>query len=230
MDPIRTKSVLTLDGFFDKIFNCKRPMKTPKRHLDMLIRVALIFFLPSTIAALGKASNVELERTINALSGALQSLTQSTKDPCAICARQTRKKAFEVINSELRAKRVFSSGDLCRFIRTTEYSVNELSLTCYPPFFGRDKEPTPDQGTVELPSLTFRFHTPEQYLIGIAEKDLTLTVLGDHYHSWPQGTIFDGKLELVRYEYGDGPTYNYYPKRDHLEVHCRLLELNKNDL
>jgi hypothetical protein len=78
--------------------------------------------------------------------------------------------------------------------------------------------------------LTFRFHTPEQYLVGIAEKDFTPTVLGDQYHSWPPGTIFDGKLELVRYEYGDGPTYNYYPKRNHLEVHCRLLDLKKNDL
>ena len=201
-----------------------------KRHLDILIRVAVCVFLYSAIAASGEAKDVELERTINVLSGALQALTESSKDPCPICAEQTKKKAFEVINTELREKRVFSSGDLCRFIRTTEFRVNELSLTCYPPFSGRDKEPTPDQGTVEFPLLTFRFHTPEQYLVGIAEKDFTLTVLGDQYHSWPPGTIFDGKLELVRYEYGDGPTYNYYPKRNHLEVHCRLLDLKKNDL
>jgi hypothetical protein len=205
-------------------------MKTAKRHLDIIMRVALCVFLYSAITASGKAKNAELEGTIDVLSGALQSLTESSKDPCPICARQTKKKAFEVINTELRAKRIFSSGDLCRFIRTTEFSVNELSLTCYPPFPGRDKEPTQDQGTVEFPLLTFRFHTPEQYLVGIAEKDFTLTVLGDQYHSWPPGTIFDGKLELVRYEYGDGPTYNYYPKRNHLEVHCRLLDLKKNDL
>jgi hypothetical protein len=202
-------------------------MKTAKRRLDIVIGMALCLFLSSAIAAPVDAKDVELERTINVLSGALQSLTESSKDPCPICARQTKKKAFEIINTELRAERVFSSGDLCRFIRTTEFSVNELSLTCYPPFSGRKKEPTQDQGTVEFPLLTFRFHTPEQYLIGIAEKDFTRTVLGDQYHSWPPGTIFDGKLELVRYEYGDGPTYNYYPKRNHLEVHCRLLDLKK---
>ena len=202
-------------------------MKTAKRHLHTIICVALCVFLYSTIAASGEAKAVELERSINVLSRALQLLTASSKDPCHICAKQTKKKAFEIINTELRAKRVFSSGDLCRFIRTNEFSVNELSLTCYPPFSGRDKELTQDQGTVEFPLLTFRFHTPEQYLVGIAEKDLTLTVLGDQYHSWPPGTIFDGKLELVEYEYGDGPTYNYYPKRNHLEVHCRLLDLKK---
>jgi hypothetical protein len=202
-------------------------MKTAKRRLDIVIGVALCLFLSSAIAAPVYAKDVELERTINVLSGALQSLTESSKDPCPICARQTKKKAFEIINTELRAQRVFSSGDLCRFIRTTEFSVNELSLTCYPPFSSLKKEPTQDQGTVEFPLLTFRFHTPEQYLIGIAEKDFTRTVLGDQYHSWPPGTIFDGKLELVRYEYGDGPTYNYYPKRNHLEVHCRLLDLKK---
>jgi hypothetical protein len=202
-------------------------MKTAKRRLDIVIGVALCLFLSSAIAVPVHAKDVGLERTINVLSGALQSLTESSKDPCPICARQTKSKAFEIINTELRAQRVFSSGDLCRFIRTTEFSVNELSLTCYPPFSGLKKEPTQDQGTVEFPLLTFRFHTPEQYLIGIAKKDFTRTVLGDQYHSWPPGTIFDGKLELVRYEYGDGPTYNYYPKRNHLEVHCRLLDLKK---
>lgn len=200
-----------------------------KRHLDIVIRVAVCVFLYSAIAAAGEAKDVELDRTINVLSGALQALTESSKDPCPLCAEQTKKKAFEIINTELRKKRVFSSGDLCRFIRTTEFSVNELSLTCYPPFSGRDKEPTQNQGTAEFPLLTFRFHTPEQYLVGIAEKDFTLAVLADQYHSWPPGTLFDGKLELVRYEYGDGPTYNYYPKRNHLEVHCRLLDLKKND-
>jgi hypothetical protein len=205
-------------------------VKTATRHLHIVIRVALCFFLYSAIAASGEAKDVELERTINVLSGALQALTESSKDPCPICARQTKKKAFKIISTELRANRVLSSNHLCRFIRTTEFSVNELSLTCYPPFSGRVKEPTQDQGTVEFPLLTFRFHTPEQYLIGIAEKNFTPRVLGDQYHSLPPGTIFDGKLELIRYEYGDGPTYNYYPKRNHLEVHCRLLDLKKNDL
>lgn len=130
MDPIRTKSVLTLDGFSDKIFICIRPMKTAKRHLDILIRVALSVFLCSSIAALGEAKDVELERTINVLSGALQSLTESSKDPCAICARQTKREAFEVINSELRAKRVFGSSDLCRFIRTVQLIYREHGMLC----------------------------------------------------------------------------------------------------
>jgi hypothetical protein len=57
--------------------------------------------LYSAIAASGEAKDVELERTINVLSGALQALTESSKDPCPICAEQTKKKAFEVINTEL---------------------------------------------------------------------------------------------------------------------------------
>lgn len=96
MDPIRTKSVLTLDGFFDKIFNCVRPMKTVKRHLDILIFVALSVFLCSAITALGETKDVELERTINVLSGALQALTESSRDPCPICAKQTQKKPLKL--------------------------------------------------------------------------------------------------------------------------------------
>jgi hypothetical protein len=32
-------------------------------------------------------------------------------------------------------------------------------------------------------------------------------------------------LEIVEFKYGDGPTYNYYPTGNQLQIHCRILSL-----
>jgi hypothetical protein len=64
--------------------------------------------------------------------------------------------------------------------------------------------------------------------VGVAEKDFTDASQADTFHSLLPGTVFDGRVALVRYEYGDGPTYIYYEKSNHLEIHCRLLEVKTN--
>ena len=196
-------------------------MKTKKRTL----RITLWLLLYLTVANSVPAQEAELLQTIDKLSTALRSLTESSTDPCSICAKQMRKKAFKALNTELRPERIFHSSELCRFIRTTEFSGNELSLTCCPLISGQDTELERDPGSVELPWLTFRFHTAGHYLVGVAEKDFTDASQADTFYSLPPGTVFDGRVELVRYEYGDGPTYIYYRKSNHLEIHCRLLEV-----
>ena len=73
--------------------------------------------------------------------------------------------------------------------------------------------------------LTFRAHTAENHLVGIAASDYTEARTADLLTSAPTETLFEGSLEIIAYRYGDGPTYNYFPSMSHLQVHCRILEL-----
>lgn len=75
-------------------------------------------------------------------------------------------------------------------------------------------------------ALTFRFHSEESHLVGIAETDRTDELVVDEYLHAPNGQRFAGLLELIEYDYGDGLTFLYSPSRNHLQFQCRILDLS----
>jgi hypothetical protein len=97
-------------------------------------------------------------------------------------------------------------------MRTDACGENELVLTCY---------------LTPFPLLTFRFHTAAKHLVGISTTDFTEKRLASEYGSAATGARFEGTLKIVTYRYGDGPSYNYYLVRNHIQVHCRILDIKQ---
>lgn len=140
---------------------------------------------------------------------ALQLLNQSSLDSCAVCARRNRSEAFEILDRTHRPGKLIATTSDAHFIRVPG-GENELSLTSY---------------ALEGPILTFRFHTSEKHLIGIADTDQSDPSTALAFAAAGGGERLIGLLELVEYAYGDGPTYLYSPTQNHLQFQCKILDL-----
>lgn len=187
------------------------------------MKIAISVLLPLVVLSAVLADESELSVVMRSLGGALQLLAESSVDPCSICSRQARNKAFQTLNAELWPGRIVKTRTDCLFMRAKTTRENELAPACYPA--GAQVKSKEAQGRAYLPQVTLRFHTSGQHLVGIAEKDSTVDEIMAEYSSAPAGTLFSGVLEIIEFKYGDGPTFNYYPTSNELQVHCRLLEL-----
>ncbi|UCG81254.1 MAG: hypothetical protein JSV60_02945 [Desulfobacterales bacterium] len=172
--------------------------------------LSLLFLL--TIVSSAVAGEAETPAARSLPQEAFRLLAESASDPCSICAKETREKAFRVLERAFKPGKILKSNHLCQFIRTDACGENELALTCY---------------LTPLPLLTFRFHTAANHLVGISTTDLTEKRLANEYFSAATGARFEGTLEIVTYKYGDGPSYNYYFTGNHIQVHCRILDIKQ---
>lgn len=175
-----------------------------KKWLSILLLLA--------IASSVIADEAESPSALDLPEEAFRLLAESASDPCSICAEDTREKAFQGLNVAFKPGRIFKSNQLCQFMRTDACGENELVLTCY---------------ITSSPLLTFRFHTAEKHLVGIRTSDFTEKRFASEYCSGTTGTRFEGALEIIEYRYGDGPSYNYFCSGNHIQVHCRILDIKK---
>jgi hypothetical protein len=188
----------------------------------MKIAISLILSLGIFSSAL--AGEPELSTVVERLDGALTLLAESSVDPCPICGKQTQNKAFQTLNAELMPGRILKTSAGCLLVSAIEsLSANELAPSCY--LAGAPVKKKDGDGEARLPRVTFRFHTPGRHLVGVAESDFTVEDLVADYYSAPPGTRFTGVLEIIEFKYGDGPTYNYFPTGNELQIHCRVLSL-----
>ncbi len=176
------------------------------------MKKALSVLLVLSIASSVIPGEVETPPVLDLPEEAFQLLAESASDPCSICAKETREKAFQVLNSAFKPGRILKSNHLCQFMRTDACGENELVLTCY---------------LTSSPLLTFRFHTAEKHLVGICDTDFTENRFASEYCSAATDTRFEGTLEIVAYRYGDGPSYNYYFAGNHVQVHSRILDIKQ---
>lgn len=153
---------------------------------------------------------------------ALRLLAEASVDPCAICVKQKLEKAFTTMNVRFSPGLVINSDDKCRLVKGDTGDDDELLMSCYPP----DTLKKSLKEGEEPPQFIFRFYTPEKRLVGISENDYTDKTIADLYHASKPGTVFEGRIKLVPYKYGDGPTYNYLLQTNRLLVHCVVLQLN----
>ena len=180
--------------------------------LGYRIKKGLSILLLLAIASSVIAGEAETPAALDLPEEAFQLLAESASDPCSICAEETRKKAFQVLDDAFKPGRILKSNHLCQFMRTDACGENELVLTCY---------------LTSPPLLTFRFHTAEKHLVGIRATDFTEKRFASEYCSVATGTHFEGALEIIAYRYGDGPSYNYYCAGNHIQVHCRILDIKQ---
>lgn len=150
-------------------------------------------------------------------------LAQTTADPCSICADQKRKKAFHALDEKFVPGFEIVSSEACRLVKTDQ--GNALSLSCYP----SDALVNSLNEDEEMPQVVFTFYTPQQKLVGISDNDLTGKLISDLYQASPAGTVFEGRLRLIGYPYGDGLTFNYFQQANRLRFHCIVSELKTGE-
>jgi len=126
-----------------------------------------------------------------------------------------REKAFQLLEDQFPAGKVFTMTGSCRLARTALAAENELIVSCDLPI------------EQSLPLLTFRFHTRDDHLVGISPADFTEEDIVNEYRSAPPGTVFEGTVEPILFRYGDGPTFSYSASREVVQIHCRLRALKK---
>ncbi len=152
---------------------------------------------------------------------ALLLLASSAADPCSLCAEQERKKAYRILSDAFIPGQALESDDFCRLVKAGAGDDNELTLTCYP---SETLKVSLNEGE-RLPEVVFRFYTLQNRLVGISEDDLTGDALAELYRASRPGRVFEGRIILVPYKYGEGATYNYFPQTNKLLIHCRLVNL-----
>lgn len=154
---------------------------------------------------------------------ALKLLVDSSVDPCPICAEKLKKQAFSILTNEFQINRKFVGNGTNKFVRTDECGLNEFVLTSY-----KKREiykPENAESEMLFPLLVFKFYTDDINLIGIHRKNYTQKKFSMLMNEASKGTNFHGEIEIIEYKYGDGPTYNYFKKKNQVQVHCRILKL-----
>lgn len=185
-----------------------------------MTKLVILVLTPFVLFASALAGDPDLATVVQALDQAFHLVAESSVDPCSICGKQTRDKAFKVLDRELVAGRILKTTPDCLLMLSIS-GENELTPVCYP----AGAPVKTKEGEGQLPRVAFRFHTSATHLVGVAEKDFTSGQVVADCLSAPPGTIFSAVLEIVAYKYGDGPTYNYYPTSNQLQVHCKFLDL-----
>jgi hypothetical protein len=146
-------------------------------------------------------------------------LAQAAAETCAICAKQTRARAFDLLDERLLPGLEISGRQGCLLVKAGR--DNALSLECYPS--GETTASLGEEG--EMPEVVFAFYTAGNRLVGIAQEDCTAEETAASYRAYPEGTVFEGRLRLVGYAYGDGLAFNYFQSENRLHIHCVVLEL-----
>ncbi len=136
-------------------------------------------------------------------------LAESAAESCAVCARDLKREAFAVLEETLVPGVRLGTDSTAHFTRAAK-SEDELEFV-----------PSPDGGT----RLSLRFHTGPDHLVGIAERDYTEPRLAARVASAPAGTLFRGTVEIVPFAYGDGAAWLYFEKENHVQVQCRIIEI-----
>lgn len=152
---------------------------------------------------------------------ALRMIAETTTDTCPLCVEQKLKHAFAIMAARLQPGLVLETDDSCRLRKNNPKDDLELSLTCYQA--GALRQSISDGQ--KLPDVVFAFYMPEKRLVGISETDYTDGGTIDEFRASPPGTVFEGKIRLIPYKYGDGPAFNYFPAANRVLIHCVILRL-----
>ncbi len=168
---------------------------------------------PAPMSAPAKAgrANDTSSRSVDSTAGfpqeSLELLNESTGDSCSICAEKKRKEAFVGLTQ------AYAPGTI----------LKSTALRHFAPLAGGEQELTLTDYDRTAPALTFRYHDEKNHLVGIAENDFTDSTLAARIGAMTPGLEFDGAIQIVAFEYGDGPSFLYSRATNHLEVQCRVL-------
>lgn len=185
-----------------------------RKSLSMFL-IVLLFF----VAGL-KASD---ETSFQMPKIALKLFGDSLMEGCKICVKDLRKKASKILNEEFPAGKVVTGDENSKFIKLKTVEENTFGLDCC-----KDREFYKEDESGEkvyFPSVVFKFHTKKIHLAGVKEADYTDNTIESKFLKLQGGSRFRAKIVLIKYEYGDGDTYNYFEKDNILQFHCKILEI-----
>ena len=141
-------------------------------------------------------------------AAALERLERSRADSCAICAEKRRKEAFEELDLIYRPGARIASAPEARFVRAPGGAC-ELEIP----------------STAAGPRVTFRYHTAADHLVGVAKEDLTDAAIAARLQAMPEGARLAGTVEIIPFPYGDGAAFLFLPASAHLQIQCKVLEM-----
>ena len=146
---------------------------------------------------------------------ALDLLAEAQNEGCRICVENLREKAFNLLDYNYYPNLEILSTGPCVFEKSG--LGNQLVLAC--------EENTTDNP--DYPLVTFLFHTSHKHLVGIDAKDYTTDNQEQAINQAPDKARFTGRIMVLAYPYGDGDAFNFYPSTNHLQIHCRILEMRQ---
>jgi hypothetical protein len=136
-----------------------------------------------------------------------QLLTAAEADSCGVCIREKRADAFAL------ADEWFAPGTRVQSTAQTGWHV--LPGGDHELYFG-----APDE---RLPTLSFRFHTESEHLIGIQPDQYTDEDLARRILARPPGESGTETLEVIPFAYGDGASFLFDEEQNRLQIQCQVL-------
>ncbi len=189
-------------------------------------KIIILFLITSIFSTCGKEffkTDTETDEATEIPRLAFKMLIDSELDSCPMCAKKTQTEALSILNRKYKVGRTLRGTELCGFNRIKECGPNEFVLSCYNK---RELYVSPrDKIRRYFPMLIFRFHTENKNLKGIAKDDFTDERFSRLIKGNKRGAVFNGEIQIIGYQYGDGPAYNYFSKKNQIQVHCRILNL-----
>ncbi|HQO02947.1 MAG TPA: hypothetical protein PLI62_11795 [Spirochaetota bacterium] len=151
---------------------------------------------------------------------AMNMLAEIKTETCVICQEKLAKKAFAILEKELRPGKDLSFRDANRLILKQGYGAHLLT---------RQKDQGAKRNNEDMenrPEVLFRFHTDRNHLAGISRDDYTGKAFAEKLKRLRAGTAFHGTLQLIEFKYGDGTCFNFFQKQNEIVVHCKILSLD----
>ena len=153
-------------------------------------------------------------------AAAMNMLAEAKTETCVICQEKLRKKAFVLLEKKLRPGKALLFSDTNRLVLTQGYASHLLKLQ-------KVRSANSDNEDMEhFPEVTFRFHTDRNHLTGISRNDYTRGAAVEKLKRIRGGTSLHGTIQLIEFKYGDGTCFNFFPKRNEIIIHCRILSLD----
>jgi hypothetical protein len=150
-------------------------------------------------------------------------IAESNIEKCSICRNKLRKDAFSAINPVLSPGSLIKTGDSYTFVKNDNCGADEFMLTC-----ATDREMIKDKDGKEIglsPIAVFRFHSEKNRMIGISKEEYSGKKDRGVFHSIKKNSEFHGEIVIIKYAYGDGPSYNFNARENKIIVHCRIINI-----
>ncbi|RKZ11688.1 hypothetical protein DRQ53_01825 [bacterium] len=132
-------------------------------------------------------------------------LTSAEADSCGVCVREKRADAFAL------ADEWFSPGTTIRVVGDDGWKVlpgGEMEL-----YFGDASSPT----------LSFRFHTEDAHLVGIAAEGFTDPQLATRILARTSEETGRESLIVIPFDYGDGESFLFDEYSNRVQVQCQVI-------
>jgi hypothetical protein len=146
-------------------------------------------------------------------------LADSLAETCAVCVRDLRERAYRLLEKEFVPGTVVRASTARPFVKMPG-GAGRFTMDGF-----HERVPYRKDGKgadISLPLVLFRFHTAPDHLVGVAVKDYTPAGTAELFRKVARDGRFTGAATILRFSYGDGPSFSYSPSENIIFVHCRL--------